>query len=104
MNQLAFDLTPRRSVYQPNSPTSKAAALRVEPSTGTKRWILLVYLRGCGPTGATDEEMQRHAPMNANTQRPRRVELVKDSGHTRKTLGGDDAVVWVAVEFAKALA
>lgn len=109
MNQLAFDLTPRRALFQSHSPTSRAAAFRAEPAAGTKRWILLQYLRGCGPTGATDEEMQRHAPMSANTQRPRRVELVqgglvKDSGHVRKTLGGDDAVVWVVVEFARTLA
>jgi hypothetical protein len=49
--------------------------------------------------------MQSSLPMNPNTQRPRRVELVQglwvvDSGRTRKTMGGDEAVVWVATEFA----
>ena len=51
---------------------------------------------------STDEEIQRELPMSANTQRPRRVELVdarliRDSGRRRATLGGAMAVVWEAV-------
>lgn len=102
--QLAFDLSPRPVAYQAHSKTSKAASLKVAPKAGTMRWVLLEFLRGRGQTGATDEEMQSMVPMVANTQRPRRVELVKglhieDSGRTRKTCGGDDAVVWCAAEF-----
>jgi hypothetical protein len=109
MNQLAinFDFTPRSAPFQRHSSTSKAAALSAEPMAGTKRAILLGFLRGRGAAGATDEEMQTTVPMNPNTQRPRRVELVQgtfvvDSGRTRKTAGGDEAVVWVACEFSKA--
>lgn len=103
--QLSFDLAPRTVPYQRNSSTSKAAALRAEPLASTKRGELLAFLRGREAKGATDEEMQCLVPMNPNTQRPRRVELVQgawivNSGRTRKTLGGDDAVVWVASEFA----
>jgi len=88
--------------YQPHSKTSKDAALRVLPKAGTKRSILLEFLRGRGLVGATDEEMQSMVPMAANTQRPRRVELalghhIKDSGRTRQTISGDHAVVWIAV-------
>lgn len=103
MNQLSisFDFEPRKAPYQRHSATSKAAALSAEPQGGTKRAILLAFLRGRGLTGATDEEMQASVPMNANTQRPRRVELVQghfieDSKRTRATMGGDQAVVWVA--------
>ena len=103
--QMPFDLAPRSAPYQRNSATSKAAALRAEPSASTKRGLLLAFLRGLGAKGATDEEMQCLVPMNPNTQRPRRVELVQgswivNSGRTRYTIGGDDAVVWVASEFA----
>lgn len=86
--------------HQRHSPTSCAAADRVAPKAGTKRAQVLDYIRSC--SGATDEEMQQCIPMSPNTQRPRRVELldagfIRDSGRTRKTAGGDDAVVWVAV-------
>jgi hypothetical protein len=47
----------------------------------------------------TDEEMQLAGMMPANTQRPRRIELVQlgrvcDSGIRRKTSRGKAAVVW----------
>ena len=87
--------------YQRHSATSRAAAIGIAPRAGTKRAQVLDFLRS-HKEGATDEEMQECIPMSANTQRPRRCELVaakfiKDSGRTRKTVGGDDAVVWVAV-------
>ena len=90
--------------YQAHSVTSKAASLSAEPTAGTKRAILLAFLRGRGIEGATDEEMQLIVPMAQNTQRPRRRELVKglfvtDSGKTRKTVGGDVATVWIVKEF-----
>lgn len=103
MNQLAIDFDAKPAPYQRHSRTSAAAAQRIEPTTGTKRALVLAFLRGRGADGATDEEMQQQIPMPSNTQRPRRVELVSgafivDSGRERKTSGGDDAVVWVAVE------
>ena len=87
--------------YQRHSATSRSAAAGIEPKAGTKRAQVLAFLRD-HPEGATDEEMQQFIPMSPNTQRPRRVELlaaklIKDSGRTRKTVGGDEAVVWVAV-------
>jgi hypothetical protein len=99
MNQTPIDFT---APYQRHSATSRAAAARVAPKAGTKRAQVLEYIKSCSAQGATDEEMQQCIPMSANTQRPRRVELladkfIKDSGRTRKTVGGDDAVVWVAV-------
>ena len=89
--------------YQRHSATSRAAAIGIEPTAGTKRAKVLEYIKSCSAQGATDEEMQQCIPMSANTQRPRRCELVaaklvKDSSRTRKTVGGDDAVVWVSTK------
>lgn len=91
--------------YQRHSTTSKAAAVRIEPKAGTQRHAVLAWLRDMKTCGATDEEMQRVIPMSANSQRPRRQELVEDgwvvdSGRTRKTASFFDAVVWIASEFA----
>jgi hypothetical protein len=102
MNQISLDLQPRPIPYQRHSQTSKDAALRMAPRAGTKRAELLLFLRDQGAAGATDEEMQYSVPMSANTQRPRRVELVQggyvvDSLRTRKTISGDEAVVWIAI-------
>ena len=93
--------------YQRHSPTSRAAAVAIEPVAGTRRAQVLAFIRERGAVGATDEEMQLRIPMSPNTQRPRRVELVQgqhivNSGRTRQTLAGDEAVVWVASEIGKA--
>lgn len=90
--------------YQRHSATSRAAAVGIEPMAGTRRAQVLAFLRDRGREGATDEEMQCRIPMSPNTQRPRRVELVQsfhvvNSGRTRATFGGDDAVVWIAAEY-----
>lgn len=107
MNQLSLVLEPRPAPWQKHSPTSRAAAMAAEPLAGTKRAILLAFLRGRGDLGATDEEMQACVPMSPNTQRPRRVELVEgrhiqNSGRTRKTGAGVDAVVWIVKGLASA--
>lgn len=56
--------------YQRHSATSQAAAIGIAPKAGTKR--------------------ARRVELLA-------AKLIKDSGRTRKTVGGDEAVVWVAV-------
>lgn len=86
--------------YVQGSATSRESAESMEPRSATLRRKVLDYLRRCAD-GATDEEMQRWCNMPANTQRPRRVELVRaglvvDSGRTRQTGSGRKAVVWVA--------
>lgn len=98
--QSAIDFTSAPAPYQRHSATSQASAMAVEPRTGTQRAVVLAYLRGCGDLGATDEQMQSCIPMQANTQRPRRGELknlIQNSGRTRVTISGQQAVVWVAV-------
>ena len=104
MHQRDFwdDVPAESTPYQRHSPTSRAAAETVEPRVATLRRAVLDALRAAGEAGLTDEEMQTRLGMGGNTQRPRRVELergglVRDSGRTRRTRGGREAVVWVAV-------
>ena len=83
---------------QRHSPTSVRAGERIEPKAGTLRRKLLDAFRAT-PAGLTDEEGIRLTGMNANTYRPRRVELVeggwvKDTGWTRPVGSGNDAVIW----------
>ncbi len=79
--------------------TSKLAAQRILPASGTQRQNVLDELLAIFPDGMTDEELQDELVMNANAQRPRRLELVEqgwveDSGKRRKTMSGLDAIVW----------
>jgi hypothetical protein len=81
------------------TPTSRAAAERIEPAAGTLRRQVLDYIRARGEQGATDEEMQDALRMNPSTQRPRRIELcdmgwVERTDTTRKTRSGRDAAVY----------
>ena len=87
-----FDIPPH--VHQG---TSYEAALMVRAEVSELRIKVLDFLEEHGP--ATDEEMQRGIPMAANTQRPRRRELVLkglviDSEERRKTRSGCNAIVW----------
>jgi hypothetical protein len=87
--------------YQPHSITSLAAADRLSDAT-TKLKQVSAFISQRGSDGATDEEIQHALYMNPSTQRPRRVGLVddgsvRDSGRTRKTRSGRQAVVWVSV-------
>jgi hypothetical protein len=89
--------------HQRHSETSTAAAGAIEPKAATLRRLVLEALRLRGQQGATDDELQEvlgSVGMSGNTQRPRRVELVRaglvrDSGTTRPTRSGRRAVVWV---------
>lgn len=86
---------------QAHSPTSREAAVAIEPRSETLRRAVLEFIRSRGETGATDEECQEGLAMNPSTQRPRRIELqqaglVHDSGRTRLTKSGRKAVVWVS--------
>jgi hypothetical protein len=79
--------------------TSMLAAQRILPASGTQRQNVLDELLAIFPDGMTDEEIQDELAMNANAQRPRRLELVEqgwveDSGKRRKTVSGLDAIVW----------
>ena len=86
---------------QRHSDTSRAAAKEIKGKAAALRRQVYQWLLSY--EGATDEEMQMHIPMEPNTQRPRRVELVNmglvfDSGYRRKTRSGRYAVIWMAIE------
>jgi hypothetical protein len=86
---------------QRHSPTSVAAADGAKQTAHIKRDLVLMHLKAAFPDGLTDEEIDAAAGV-ASTLRPRRVGLcreglVKDSGRTRKTRHGREAVVWVWV-------
>lgn len=86
--------------FQKHSRTSQAAAESMGAGANTLRAKVYRLLKA-RPQGATDEEMQTWLNMPSSTQRPRRIELVssghvKDSGQTRATRSGRQAVIWVA--------
>ena len=99
-----FDSLP---AHQKHSPTSKAAAEAIKPRIGPMHEKILRVLRMMDEwNGATDEQMQNALKMPANTQRPRRRELqlwgyIIDSGTTRPTQSGRQAVVWKLAEKAE---
>jgi len=81
--------------------TSTAAYLKALQNSSSQRVRVWNLLSSLPPSeGLTDEEMQTVLVMGANTQRPRRLELVEagvviDSGKRRPTSIGNDAIVWV---------
>lgn len=90
--------------FQLHSNTSAAAAARIQPAASTLRAQVLEELRRHLEVGGlTDEQLQANLGMGANTERPRRIELVragwvKDSGRRRLTQSGREAVVWTYIE------
>lgn len=92
--------TPHTITGRRHPQTSFQAAARVLGRTGTARRRVLEALIDAEHT---DEELQQLLRMPANTQRPRRVELVED-GYVRATLvsrptaSGTLSIVWTATE------
>jgi len=78
--------------------TSVDAARRVYIRSGTGRYrVLGILVLG----DYTDDEIQELLGMPANTQRPRRVELVRDglvaaTDQRRRTFTGNWSTVWTA--------
>lgn len=88
------------SPFQRHSPTSRASAVEIDPTTATLREQVFTYLAAHGPM--TDEGVQEALGMNANTERPRRVELVEagrvcEVDQTGVTRAGRSAVRWGVV-------
>lgn len=84
--------------------TSFAAAAKVLGRTGTARHRVLLALAA---SGRTDEELQCHLGMSPNTERPRRVELVRhgyvaDSGLRRASASGTRSIVWAPTDAGRA--
>ena len=93
--------------FQSHSDTSRAAAALIEPRTGSLRHQVFAYLRHHGP--ATDEKIQEELGMPASTERPRRVELVRDglvadTGQRALTHSGRRAVLWAVTSRGRRVA
>lgn len=89
--------------------TSRRAAAGCTITGTNQRGRLLRHLFERGDDGATDQFMQDTLALGASSQRPRRVELVRmdlvrDSGRTRKLANGREAVVWVLTEKGRSVA
>lgn len=80
--------------------TSHEAAARTLGRSGSARRRVMQAL---AQADRTDEELQAWLGMAANTQRPRRVELVElgyvaATGARRRTATGSDSIVWAATD------
>ena len=83
--------------------TSRLAAIRVYPETGSLRLKIYELLIRAGSRGATDYEIESVLAISGNSVRPLRGSLEKqgfiiDSGTTRENRNGNLCIVWVAVE------
>jgi hypothetical protein len=83
--------------------TSRLAAERVYPKSGSIRLSVYEYLIRQGLRGATDQEMQSNLNLLGDTIRPTRMTLLKDgfiidSGETRNNTNGNPCVVWRAID------
>ena len=83
--------------------TSRIAAERIYPKSGSIRLSVYEYLIRQGLRGATDQEMQSNLNLSGDTIRPTRMTLLKDgfiidSGETRNNLNGNPCVVWRAID------
>ncbi len=83
------------------TPTSAAAAKSMQGLSLRIRGQVLRFLTDRRLLGATSEEVEHALEIAGNTCRPRLVELrqlglVKDSGRTRKTKSGRQAIIWIA--------
>lgn len=98
--------TPRQGPHVSGSQTSKRAAERNTPRSGTQRHQLLTYLVTQGTHGATREQAADALGMSHNSARPRLGELLEDgyltvTNRTRKTTLGEDAEVLAATDLGR---
>jgi predicted ArsR family transcriptional regulator len=87
--------------YQRGSDTSRAAAVSKLSDRDTERRRVWAEILKAGAEGLTDEEIADRLGMSGNTERPRRVELVRAgvverSEAKRPTKSGRFASVWAA--------
>ena len=83
--------------------TSRLAAIRVYPETGSLRLKIYELLVRAGSRGATDQEIESILSISGNSVRPLRGSLERqgfiiDSGTTRENTNGNLCIVWRAVE------
>jgi transcription initiation factor IIE alpha subunit len=82
--------------------TSREAASRVYPRSGSIRLEVYEFLIRRGLDGATDQEIESNLNLDGNTVRPTRKtleqdELIIDTGTTRSNHNGNQCIVWRAI-------
>jgi hypothetical protein len=83
------------------SETSRQAAVRIRSRADSLRDRVYAFIVKQGEYGATDAEIEAGTEMSGNTVRPRRGELevqgrIRNTGKTRATKSGRQAVIWAA--------
>lgn len=81
--------------------TSRAAAERAYPKSGSIRLKIYEYIIRKELEGATDQEIESSLHIDGNTVRPSRKTLeddgfIIDSGTTRANKNGNQCIVWRA--------
>jgi transcription initiation factor IIE alpha subunit len=82
--------------------TSRDAANRVYPKSGSIRLAVYEFLIRRGLEGATDQEIESNLNLDGNTVRPTRKtleqdELIINAGLTRANHNGNQCIVWRAI-------
>lgn len=89
-----------KRMFRKNNPeTSKQAAKKVLAKVGTQKYVVLQAFKERFPQGFTDEELIDYCDLRLDNARKRRVDLyndgiVENSGKTRLTSSGCQAIVW----------
>ena len=84
--------------------TSQKAVKRARMASGSRRKLIHDLIKRHREMGLCDHEIIELTGLSPNTARPTRISLMKDgfvsnSGRTRKTPDGNDAIVWIADAF-----
>lgn len=101
--QIAIDFNAAYPPHQRHSATSRESAAAAAPKFSERMVSLLGMIAMRKDYGVTDEEGQATMSVDGNSYRPMRVTLYKhgyieDSGMTRKTKAGRNAVAWRVTE------
>ena len=97
--QIAIDFDRAYPPHQQHSATSRASAAAAAPKFSERMLSCLAMIAMREDAGVTDEEGQENTGIDGNSYRPMRVTLyrhgyIEDSGLTRKTKSGRNAVAW----------
>jgi hypothetical protein len=101
----ALRLEAPTAYVSPSHPqTSQNAVKKARAASGSRRKLVFDLIKRHREMGLCDHEIIDLTGLSPNTARPTRVTLMKDgfvvnSGRTRKTPEGNDAIVWIADMF-----
>lgn len=96
---LVEELGPELAAGLLPKPGTREYAMALRARRARMKGLVFAFLVGRGADGATDQEMQLGLGLHANSQAPRRVDLVREgvvvnTGKRRKTSSGHTAIVW----------